>query len=211
MAHLHDSAEHQRASLARELHDELGGLLVGAVMDVAWAEQHLNAAPRDLQQKLSRAHQSLSAAIDLKRRLIEQLRPTLLDNVGLFAAVRWHIDGLCKSRRLACSIEVPTEERVLLPNVPIILFRIIEESLAVATLACTATVALRMTFDGNEVTIRIVSEEAPLAPPHAIPPHRLAAIEQRTHSLEGEFSYDRTAGGTHITARIPLTAVTAAS
>ena len=123
--------EHQRALLARELHDELGGLLVGAVMDVAWAEQHLSAPPAELRQKLTRARQTLAAAIDLKRKLIEELRPTLLDNVGLFAALRWHVQSACNSAGLVVNIRVPEQERRFLPNISIALFRIVQEALAV--------------------------------------------------------------------------------
>src|ERR1700730_5543593 len=65
IAHIQGAMEHQKALLARELHDELGGLLVGAVMDLAWAEQHMSAPPAELKQKLVRARQTLAAAIDL--------------------------------------------------------------------------------------------------------------------------------------------------
>src|ERR1700730_11303739 len=88
--HIQGVMEHQKAVLARDLHDELGGLLVGAVMDLAWVEQHMSAPPAELKQTLVRARQTLAAAIDMKRKLIEELRPTLLDNVGVFAALRWH-------------------------------------------------------------------------------------------------------------------------
>ena len=47
IAHIQSTAEHQRALMARELHDNLGGLLVGAAMDLAWAERHWSASPED--------------------------------------------------------------------------------------------------------------------------------------------------------------------
>ena len=98
--HIQGVMEHQKAVLARDLHDELGGLLVGAVMDLAWAEQHMSAPPAELKQKLVRARQTLAAAIDMKRKLIEELRPTLLDNVGLFAALRWYVDRFARAAGL---------------------------------------------------------------------------------------------------------------
>ncbi len=76
-------------------------------MDVAWAEQHLDAPAAELQHKLLRARQTLAAAIDLKRRLIEELRPTLLDNVGLFAALRWHVEGICARAALPAASFCP--------------------------------------------------------------------------------------------------------
>jgi CHASE3 domain sensor protein len=89
--HLQNVAEREKAVLARELHDELGGLLVGARMDISWAEQHLAGDHPEVKQRLHRVQQNLSAGVDLKRRIIEELRPTLLDNVGLFAALRWQL------------------------------------------------------------------------------------------------------------------------
>ena len=93
--HLQSVAEREKASLARELHDELGGLLVGARMDISWAEQHLAPPSVDIKQRLNRVQQNLSAGIDLKRRIIEELRPTLLDNVGFIAALRWQMKETC--------------------------------------------------------------------------------------------------------------------
>ena len=86
--YLQGSAESERVSLSRELHDELGGLLVSVVMDVAFAEQNLQ-IDDGLRRRLGRVRHSLAQAIDLKRRMIEHLRPSILDNFGLFQALRW--------------------------------------------------------------------------------------------------------------------------
>ena len=108
--HLQSVAEREKASLARELHDELGGLLVGARMDISWAEQHLAAGDIDMKQRLNRVQQNLSAGIDLKRRIIEELRPTLLDNVGFIAALRWQFKETCARAGLNCTEYFPDEE-----------------------------------------------------------------------------------------------------
>src|SRR6202012_694027 len=101
--HLQNVAEREKASLARELHDELGGLLVGARMDISWAEQHLTAGVVDMKQRLNRVQQNLSGGIDLKRRIIEELRPTLLDNVGFIAALRWQLKESCARAGFKCN------------------------------------------------------------------------------------------------------------
>jgi signal transduction histidine kinase len=213
IAHIQGAMELQKAALARELHDELGGLLVGAVMDLAWAEQHPAAPPAELHQKLVRARQTLATAIDLKRKLIEDLRPTLLDNVGLFAALRWHVQTACRRAGLACRVQVPEDEPKLSPAIAITLFRIVQEALAV--------VVARKPVDSADFTVtlhrRTLSIElegkaaAAAAATDAIPPplgaevHFLAAIEQRVASLSGEFQSIYLAGGvTRISARFPL-------
>jgi len=206
--HIQSVMERQKALLARELHDELGGLLVGAVMDVAWAEQHLSAPPTELRQKLARARQTLASAIDLKRKLIEDLRPTLLDNVGLFAALRWHVQATCKRLGLTCHVLVPDDERRFLPNLPIALFRIVQEALAVIVAAKPAArVDFSVALDGQSLVIEIRSDspESPSVPPTPDDAHFLAAIDHRIASLGGVFRHQRDADGTiRITASFPL-------
>ena len=208
--HIQGVMEHQKAVLARDLHDELGGLLVGAVMDLAWAEQHMSAPPAELKQKLVRARQTLAAAIDMKRKLIEELRPTLLDNVGLFAALRWHVQAACKRAGTTCIIDVPEEERRFLPNVPIALFRIVQEALAVIVARKPiASTEFTMTVDRRGVAILIRSDAAgkPSEEDSGMNAdvHYLAAVQQRVASLKGDFHHDYIpAVGTRITVRFPL-------
>jgi signal transduction histidine kinase len=126
--HLQSVAEREKASLARELHDELGGLLVGARMDISWAEQHLAYDDPSMKERLQRVQENLSAGVNLKRRIIEELRPTLLDNVGLFAALRWQLKETCGSAGLQCIESYPEEEPRLTSEAGIALFRIAQEA-----------------------------------------------------------------------------------
>jgi signal transduction histidine kinase len=208
IAHIQSATENQKALLARELHDELGGLLVGAVMDLAWAEQHLNAPVVELRQKLMRARQTLATAIDLKRRLIEDLRPTLLDNVGLFAALRWHVQAACSVASIACSISLPDEERRFLPHVPIALFRIVQEAFAVIIsqghpAAAQFTVSATAADLSFEFVCQRIAQDG--AANDEIEPHALTAVRYRTNALGGLFAYDAgPALGLRISATFPL-------
>ena len=215
IAHIQSATEHQKALLARELHDELGGLLVGAVMDLAWAEQHLTASPVELKQKLTRARQTLSTAIDLKRKLIEELRPTLLDNVGLFAALRWHVQAICKRADIGCTIHLPEEERRFLPNIPITMFRIVQETYAVIIApGHAASSEFHITLDAQSLIVRIVTT-APRDSPAAgagVDAHYLAAIEYRIAAIGGSFEQTVVpAGGLSLKATFPLDSVLAAA
>jgi len=213
IAHIQSATENQKALLARELHDELGGMLVGAVMDLAWAEQHLSAPAAELRQKLVRARQTLSSAIDLKRRLIEDLRPTLLDNVGLFAALRWHVQAACGMASIACTISLPDEERRFLPHVPIALFRIVQEAFAVIIAqGHPAAAELHVTSTPQEISFKFVSQRIADdgAPQDELEPHALTAVRYRTNALGGSFAYDANpAAGIRITATFPLEAMLA--
>src|ERR1700749_5294591 len=80
--HLQGVSEQEKSARPRELHDELGGLLVAARMDLSWLQQRLPTSDPAIEQRFKRIHESLSAGVDLKRRVVEELRPTLLDNMG---------------------------------------------------------------------------------------------------------------------------------
>src|SRR3984957_2635153 len=94
--HLQGVSEQEKSALSRELHDELGGLLVAARMDLSWLQQRLPTSDPSIEQRFKRIHESLSSGVDLKRRVVEELRPTLLDNMGLFTALRWQFKETCR-------------------------------------------------------------------------------------------------------------------
>lgn len=106
--HLHTLVEEDRAALARELHDEMGGLLVSAAMDLGWAEAHVTDS--GLKARLRRLGTSLGGVIHLEREVIERLRPTLLDTMGLFEALRWYFKHACRRDSAQCSEGLPWEE-----------------------------------------------------------------------------------------------------
>jgi signal transduction histidine kinase len=85
--HLQSAREDERSRLARELHDELGGLLTGAKLDVARLKSRLGAPSPDAVERLQHLVEGLNNGIALKRRIIEDLRPSSLSNLGLAAAL----------------------------------------------------------------------------------------------------------------------------
>src|SRR5260370_25911832 len=118
-------------------------------------------APAELKEKLGRAGQSRAAANGMKRKLIEELRPALLDNGGLLAALRWHVQAACKRAGATCIIEVPEDEPRFLPNVPIVLFRIVQEALAVIVARKpVASAEFTVTVDRRSVAILMRSDAA---------------------------------------------------
>lgn len=101
-SHLQNVAEAEKAALARELHDELGGLLVAAKMDLVWLRRKLENGDTMLAERWNRVQKSLEQGVDLKRGIIENLRPTLLDNLGLVVALRWLVSETVRRSGLKC-------------------------------------------------------------------------------------------------------------
>jgi signal transduction histidine kinase len=205
--HLQNVAEREKASLARELHDELGGLLVGARMDISWAEQHLAKDNPDMQQRLHRVQQNLSAGVDLKRRIIEELRPTLLDNVGLFAALRWQLKVTCGNAGLKCVEVYPADEPKFNSGAAIALFRIAQEAFT-NILKHSGAKSMDITLDIDEETIVMqISDDGkgiPAGRLTAIGSHGLASMRHRVRALGGRLDVRSPAsGGTSLLVRIP--------
>jgi signal transduction histidine kinase len=205
--HLQSVAEREKAVLARALHDELGGLLVGARMDISWAELHLAGDNPELKQRLHRVQQNLSAGVDLKRRIIEELRPTLLDNVGLFAALRWQLKETCGGAGLKYTESYPDEEPRFTSEAAIALFRIAQEAFT-NTVKHSAARSLDITLDIDEDAIVMqISDDGngiPAGRLATMGSHGLASMRHRVRGLGGRFDIKSPpSGGTILLVRIP--------
>lgn len=128
--HLLQLAERERLELARQLHDELGGLITAAKMDMAWLSARigptLDAASTD---KFNSVVQMLNQAMILKRRVVEKLRPSLLDHFGLVVAIRSHFEEHCARAGIECITSLPDEALDLDPGAQLAVFRIAQEVL----------------------------------------------------------------------------------
>ncbi|GAC1496610.1 MAG: sensor histidine kinase [Steroidobacteraceae bacterium] len=127
-------ADNERKSslVARKLHDEIGGSVIGAMMDVAWIEQHDTELSPDTTMRLGRVKDGLRGAIDLARRMVEELRPTLLDSVGLFAALSWQFKRGCAVAGVRYAETYPASAPEMDSTILIGLFRIAQEAFDVA-------------------------------------------------------------------------------
>jgi signal transduction histidine kinase len=156
IAHFQELAEHDKAELASELHDDLGGFLIGAVMDLSILAPRIATLGKDAQDKLGRIRQSLGSAIELTRRITEQLRPTLLDNVGLFAALRWQLKNACARNNVACTDALPVAEPKLTARASIALFRSTQEALFIGVERPGVTqLELAGSMDGSALCLQI--------------------------------------------------------
>jgi signal transduction histidine kinase len=205
------STEKQRVSLSRELHDEMGGLLVSAVMDIAYTEQNLKMDDQ-LRQRLARVRSALAEAIDLKREIIENLRPTLLDNFGLIEAIKWELKHECGRAQLACTGSYPDVEPAFTQEAAIGLFRIVQESLIIA-LRQPAVKAAQVAFEIDQDEVRItVSHDGETSSDAALSNEdffAICVIAHRVHALGGRMIVtNREQGGAEYYANLPLAELT---
>jgi protein-histidine pros-kinase len=206
--HLQTVQEQERSRLARGLHDELGGLLLAARMDVTWLQQHWRAAEAGtLERRLGRVLEVLDAGIDLKRRVVEELRPTLLDNMGLIAAIRWQMDETCGRGGIRCHGDFPEDEPELNARAAIALFRVAQEALLnVQKHAGAHEIHVRLELTPAEVVLTVHDDGKGIvdADRRKAQAHGLAGMQQRVNALGGTLFVGRgVTGGTMVRATIP--------
>lgn len=128
--HLLKMVEGERAQLAKNLHDELGGMITAAKMDMQWLSAHLGGSldAKGL-EKFNSVVQMLDQAMMLKRRVVESLRPSLLDHFGLGVAMRSHFDEVCKQAGIDCIASLPEEALDLDSTLQLTLFRVAQDVL----------------------------------------------------------------------------------
>ena len=206
--HLQGVSEQEKSALSRELHDELGGLLVAARMDLSWLQQRLPTTDPAIEQRFKRIHESLSAGVDLKRRVVEELRPTLLDNMGLFTALRWQFKETCRRAGLQCTETIPESDVKFDPDASIGVFRVAQEALTnILRHAEAKSADLYIEIDGGVFLMRISDDG------RGIPPNRLqqglssglASMRHRISGLGGSWNIRSfPSGGTILTATVPM-------
>ncbi len=207
--HLLRVQEEERRTVARELHDELGGTLSAIKMDILMGR---DAAAKRSDEKsvarLQRALASIDSAIQFIRRLIEDLRPTLLDNIGLEAALRAMVDQFCERCGVKCEISLPEGELNLTSAQSTALYRICQEALTnVMKYAKAKRVTINLTSDGSVWRLQLADDGVGLATTqqHHSMSHGLLGMRERIVALGGSFDIRGAAGqGTTLTASFPV-------
>ena len=206
--HMQEVAEREKQSLGRELHDSLGSLLVATKMDVAWLHARLRAADPELELRWKRIQESLDRGIDLKRRVIESLRPTLLDNMGLFAALRWQFEETCNRAGIRCRQRLPATELQLSNDAAIGLFRVAQEAFTNIVRHSGATEAeldVAYDADGFVLTIADNGRGLPANTETVSQSHGMAGMRHRVQALSGQWEVGAgESGGTRIRVTVPL-------
>jgi signal transduction histidine kinase len=203
--YLHRAREDERVALARKIHDELGGYLVSAAMDVGWAESHSPGA--DVVARLRRIGVSLASAIDMKRDIIEHLRPSLLDNFGLFEALRWYFKHACRRTSAKCTDHYPPAEIALPPQALSHVFRAAETLLECTFMESNLTaIDLTVGIADQELCIGISHEHAGYESVDVLERfhNELRSTAHRLTAFRGELSFERRETGSDFYIAIPL-------
>ena len=205
--HLQWTAEREKASIARELHDELGGILTSAKMDIEWLGKRIERTP-DTEKRLKQLNGLVDEAVSLKRRVIEDLRPSLLDNLGLAPALEWHVTEHCKSAGLICTLDIADVSDVIDGDTSIAVYRIIQEALTNVIRHAKATrFELSLESDNGAIELRMRDNGVglPASFSAAKLSHGLSGMRQRARALGGDIAWESAPRqGTRIFVRVPI-------
>lgn len=209
--YLTNTREAEKESLARELHDELGSLLTAAKMDAAWIARKLpDEAVAPLRERFDRLLDTLGQIIAIKRRVVADLRPPLLSDLGLVEALRSLAQpGTGGEDGGWIELDLPDT----LPDLPapasLALYRIAQEALTNIRRHAQAThVRLSLAAEADRIVLKVEDNGSGFDPSLRQPTrHGLTGIAHRVQMLAGQLDIDsRPGGGTRIVARIPFAA-----
>jgi signal transduction histidine kinase len=203
--HLQTAREDERARLARELHDELGALLTAAKLDVARIRPRLLQAAPDLQPRLAHLVEALNSGIALKRRIIEDLRPSTLNSLGLVPA----LEILCSesAERMGLPIHTEFEPVRLPPGADLVVFRLVQESLTnIAKYAQARQVRVQLAAEGDEARVQVSDDGVGFRVSRTLRgSHGLLGMRFRVEAERGRLDVASTPGqGTTLTAWLPM-------
>ena len=203
--HLQQVREEERGHLARELHDELGALLTAAKLDVARLKSKIDATAPDVAERLKHLTETLNSGIALKRRIIEDLRPSSLSNLGLTAA----LEILTREYAERAGIDVETSlEPVQLPDAAqLTVYRMVQEALTnIGKYAKASKVLVSVHGYPTHVAVQVRDDGVGFDPGTVRPTsHGLAGMRHRVEAAGGRLTLtSRPGNGTLLSAVLPL-------
>lgn len=204
-----EAREEEKTSIARELHDELGQALTALKMDVAWVRQRLPAAQTALAAKIEGMDQMLDSTVAATRRISSDLRPLMLDDLGLPDAADWLSKDFAQRSGVACTLDLGDAEALAAVARPIAtaLYRIMQESLTnVARHAGAKCARIALDVTGSDITLTIDDDGRgiPAAKQGITSSIGLKGMRERAFYLGGQTDIGPgPLGGTRVAVRIP--------
>ncbi|MDO8262385.1 MAG: PAS domain-containing protein [Gallionella sp.] len=212
-AHIQTVREEEKASIAREIHDDLGGTLTALKMEVYWLAEELSASKEaePLLKHVELMAQLTENAVNVTRRVITGLRPTILDDLGLLAALEWQAEQFYKHTGIECRVNSIEDKVKLDRQHSIALFRIFQETLTnVARHSGASRVEVEFHCGDEEVMLSISDNGRGLPDGHTVAPtsYGQRGMSERAEQLGGKIKFDSPpGGGFNVTVILPLPVV----
>ena len=202
--HLQSSIEEERAAMAREIHDEVGGSLAALKFDLAWIERHTRQP--EVAERAQQAQELLMQVITAAQRLMISLRPAILDQ-GLTPALQWLCRGFRERTELECVLRLPAELPTMADEVALAAFRTVQEALTnvskhaqarrvtVDVIHAEETLSIEVTDDGRGWSSADLGKAGSFG---------LRGLHERAHKLGGWLDLSTGRAGSSVILSLPL-------
>ena len=198
--------ENERKRIARELHDELGQTMTALHFDLKWLHEHIDTQQHEVLNRLNSMQDLLGRTVDTVRRISEDLRPGMLDDLGLAAAIEHHAGKFSAQTGIACDLALCDASCEIDEQVATALFRIVQESLTnVARHSGSPRVTIRLQDLGDKVLLILqdYGRGLPASPSPVKKTYGLLGMRERVKMLEGTLDiFNETGAGLRIEACI---------
>lgn len=207
-ANLESVREEERTQIARELHDQLGQALTAMKFDMAWLTDRLVEKDAALAQKAKAITGQMDTMIKTVRRIATELRPAMLDDLGLAASIEWQASDFEKRTGIVCTINVPSEDLPLAPDHSVALFRIFQEALTnIARHANAQNIEVNLSVTPDNWSLEVRDDGRGIQVEEITGWHSLGLLgmRERATRLGGTFDIQGVPGeGTIVTVSFPV-------
>jgi signal transduction histidine kinase len=201
--------EEERTRIAREVHDELGQALTSCKLDLSWLAGRLPKSQKPLIDKARALTAHMDSTIRTVRRIATELRPGILDHLGLGAALEWQANEFQTRTGIRCEVRIDLGEQTLPAETSTSFFRIFQETLTNVIRHAGAThVVVHLKEEGERIIMEVKDNgrgisEGEIANPKSL---GLLGMKERAALMGGEFKIAgaRQGHGTRVTVAIPL-------
>jgi len=204
----HQAREHEQHRIARELHDELGQSLTALRMMVVWVRERTGDRDAELTTKLGRMNELLTDTVAAMRRISSELRPLILDDLGLIPAIESQVEHFSDNTGVACELEVGDIDVRLSESHKTAVFRIVQEALTnVAKHARATRARIVLQQQDREILIHVSDDGVGFVPDGPRPKRSrgLVGMRERTYVFGGELRITSAPNaGTTLEIRLPL-------
>ena len=209
--HLQSSIEMERAAIAREIHDDVGGSLTAIKFDLAWISRH-SGSP-EVQARVQAALETVRLAIESSQRIMHNLRPAILEQ-GLVAALQWMCQRFERRTGVHCDLITPRQTFELPAGVPLVAYRAAQEALTNVTKHAQATqvrvdlslaagvLSLEVSDNGRGITAEDLAK---------VKSFGIRGLQERARTVGGWVELSSSPRGSTMILSVPLTAASAAA
>ena len=208
VAHLQEIREQERTNMAREIHDELGQQLTGLKMYISWLNKKCIPKEAEIKEKFSATMMLIEDTIKSVRKISMDLRPSILDDLGLMAAMEWQSTEFEKRSGISTEFINLTNNKEIPAGLRTGLFRIFQESLTnVARHADAKKIVSSLKFDSNKLTLTITDDGKGFIYKNIDSKKTLGLLgmEERTKEMGGRYEIKSYPGvGTTVSVTVPV-------